>query len=106
MRLRRVLLPEAAEELLEAARWYESRRPGLGVEFIGVVEAAMEAVAMAPLAAAVWSGSTRHRRRVMERFPYVLVYEVRPSAIEFVAIAHGRREPGYWLGRARSGEGR
>lgn len=35
----------------------------------------------------------------MERFPYILIYEVRLDAIEFVAIARTSREPGYWLKR-------
>lgn len=96
MILRRVLLPEAAEELLEAAEWYEDRRPGLGAEFVGAVEHAMNAAASAPLTVAAWPGSKRHRGRVMERFPYILVYEV---LIEFVATAHTSREPGYWLKR-------
>ncbi len=100
MSLRQVLLPEAAEELLEASEWYEDRRPGLGAEFVGAVEHAMNAAANAPLAAAAWPGSRRHRRRVMERFPYILVYELRDDAIEFVAVAHTSREPGYWLKRS------
>jgi hypothetical protein len=91
MSLRQVLLPEAAE-------WYESGRPGLGSEFVGAVDA-MSAAASTPLAAAPWPGSKRFRRRVMERFPYILIYEVRPDAIEFVA--HTSRVPGYWLRRDR-----
>ena len=55
----------------------------------------MDAVLAAPLASAAWPGSVRHRRRVMKNFPYILVYEVRSDAIEFVAIAHTKREPGY-----------
>ena len=106
MSFRRVFLPEAVEELLEAAEWYESRRPGLGAEFLGAVEAAADAVASSPLAAAAWPGSARFRRRVMGNFPYLLIYEVRAGVIEFVATAHGRREPGYWLGRTRTDEPR
>lgn len=99
MSLRQVLLPEAAEELLEAAEWYEERRLGLGAEFVGAVEKAMASASGSPKAAAIWPGSPRHRSRVMDRFPYVLVYEVRSEAIEFVAVAHTSREPGYWLRR-------
>ena len=50
MSIRRVLLPEAAEELLGAAEWYEARRPGLGVEFVGAIEVAMTAVESSPSA--------------------------------------------------------
>lgn len=57
MTVRRVLLPEAAEELLEAAEWYEARRPGLGAEFVGEVDRAMDAIVSSPLAAAAWPGT-------------------------------------------------
>ena len=63
----------------------------------------MVAVLAEPLAAPVWSGSPRHRRRFMTRFPYILVYEVRAESIEFVAVAHTRRDPGYWLDRILAG---
>ena len=99
---RRELLPEALAELMQAAEWYEDRRLGLGEEFLGAAEQAMDAVAAAPLASAAWPGSVRHRRRLMKNFPYFLVYEVRSDAIEFVAIAHTKREPGYWLERIRT----
>jgi len=49
----------------------------------------------------VWPNDRRFRRHVLRRFPYVLVYELRSESIEFVAIAHTSRAPGYWLGRAR-----
>ncbi len=91
MSLRQALLPEAAEEPLEAAEWYESGRLGLGAEFVGAVEHAMSAAVSMPLAAAPWPGS--------KRFPYILICEVRVDVIEFVAIAHTSREPGYWLKR-------
>ncbi len=100
--LRRELLPEALAELLQAAEWYEDRRLRLGEEFLGAVEQAMDAVAAAPSASAAWPGSVRHRRRMMKKFPYMLVYEVRSDSVEFVAIAHTKREPGYWLERIRT----
>lgn len=34
-----MILPEAEEELGEAVVWYEGQRAGLGLEFLGVVEA-------------------------------------------------------------------
>ena len=102
MSLRRELLPEAIAEILQAAEWYEDRRIGLGEEFLSAAEQAMDAVAAAPLASAAWPGSVRHRRRVMKKFPYILVYEVRSDTLEIVAVAHTKREPGYWVERIRT----
>lgn len=101
MTLRRVVLPEAEEELREALSWYETRRAGLGLEFLGVVEAATDRAASTPLRWPTWELDERYRRVVLQRFPYLLFYELRPDAIEFVAVAHARREPGYWLDRTQ-----
>ncbi len=44
------ILPEAEEELAEAAAWYEARRVGLGVELIAVIDRTFEEIADAPRA--------------------------------------------------------
>lgn len=102
--LRRVVLPEAEEELRAALAWYEDRQPGLGLELLGAVEAAMEQAVSSPLRWPIWELDARFRRVIVQRFPYLLFYELRHDAIEFVAVAHGRREPGYWLGRTDASE--
>ena len=102
MSLRRVVLPEAADELVDAVAWYDERRPGLGAEFFGVVDAGMAAVCATPMVAAAWPGLPRYRCFVLQRFPYMLVYEVRGEEIEFAAVAHTSRKPGYWTDRIRT----
>ena len=69
MRLRRFVLPEAADELVDAVAWYEERRPGLGAEFFGVVDAGMALACASPLVAAAWPGLACYRRLVLRRFP-------------------------------------
>lgn len=44
-----VLALEAELDLAEAYAWYEARRPGLGDEFLGCVEAGIEAIRRTPL---------------------------------------------------------
>jgi plasmid stabilization system protein ParE len=39
------------------------------------------------------------RRYLMHRFPYLIVFRTTPTAIQVVAVAHGRRRPGYWRTR-------
>jgi plasmid stabilization system protein ParE len=95
----RIVLPEAEDELREAMRWYEARRSGLGLEFLGVIEDAMSRVTSTPLAWPEWQDAPRYRRMVLRRFPYLLFYEIRGDTVEFVAVAHARRRPGYWLSR-------
>ena len=95
-----VVLPEAEEELFAAMQWYETRRPGLGMEFIGVVEHALGRIADSPGQFAVWTADSRYRRAVLDRFPYVVLFEERPEAVEVVAVAHAKRRPGYWADRS------
>lgn len=45
MRLR--VESDAEEELTAAAEWYESRRAGLGVELVAVIDGALEAIVAA-----------------------------------------------------------
>jgi hypothetical protein len=34
---------------------------------------------------------------VIRRFPYCVFYEIRESHVEIVAVAHAKREQGYWM---------
>jgi len=38
----------------------------------------------------------------MKRYPFVVVYRLAAERIEIMAVAHGRRKPGYWKGRLDS----
>jgi len=91
--------PEAEEELLAAAEWYEARKPGLGAELVAAVDEALERIVDAPLASPTWRPGIPHRSHPVRRFPYVVFFVVDDTAVEVVAIAHGKRWPGYWRGR-------
>ena len=91
--------PEAEEELLAAAEWYEARKPGLGAELVAAVDEALERILEAPLASPVWRPGIPHRFCTVRRFPYLIFFVVDEVAIEVVAIAHGKRAPGFWRGR-------
>jgi plasmid stabilization system protein ParE len=90
--------PEAEEELLAAAEWYEARKPGLGAELVAAVDEALERIAETPLASPMWREGIPHRSHPVRRFPYVVFFVVDDSAVEVVA-AHAKRRPGYWRGR-------
>jgi plasmid stabilization system protein ParE len=93
------VLPEAAAEMTDAARYYEARRAGLGQEFLDCVQDAIFALIARPLAFPRYEGMPlgRYFRRVpVARFPYLVVYEVRVDEVVVVAVPHTSREPGYW----------
>ena len=93
----------AAAEVLEAARWYDADRPGLGDDFVAAVMAAGSQIIANPQAWPAWPGvgtqSPPVRRYVLRRFPYAVGYQVFDEHIEVMAVAHTRRRPGYWRGR-------
>jgi plasmid stabilization system protein ParE len=94
-----IVLPEVEEELRDTMRWYEGRRSGLGLEFLGSVERAFTQIMDSPSRYPCWTDDDRYRRVVLPRFPFVVFYELRMDSIEIVAVAHTSRLPGYWTQR-------
>lgn len=87
----------AERELNEAARYYELESTGLGLAFVEEIERCLQRIADDPEAAAVLQGGVR--RRLVRRFPYALLYKVRPEGIRVLAVMNLRRRPTYWVGR-------
>lgn len=92
--------PLASQELEEATLFYDLRVRGLGQRFLRTVEKAIEHILLFPEAAPV-AGETV-RQKVLNRFPYSLFYVFEKNAIFFVAVAHQKKEPMYWLDRLPS----
>jgi plasmid stabilization system protein ParE len=89
---------ETAEaEINDAADFYDRVSPGLGAVFINEIRRAVQHIDMFPEAAPILRG--RIRKRTLLRFPYSLIYSVRPAEIRILAVAHQKRRPFYWHGR-------
>lgn len=89
--------PEADAEFEEASLFYESRMPGLGRAFAAEIESTISLVREFPEAGSPIR--TSHRRAVVARFPYSVVYRQYPEFIVVGTVAHQRRRPGYWRRR-------
>ena len=89
--------PEAERELIEAAVYYESRVPGLGVRFEAEVLRAATLLLDQP--AAGQAVDLALREFSLRRFPFNLVYSVGSDHLRVEAVAHHSRRPGYWRGR-------
>jgi plasmid stabilization system protein ParE len=87
----------AESEINEAADFYDLESPGLGSVFIEEVERAIESITQFPDAAPAIQG--RVRMKPLFKFPYSLIYSVRPDEIRLLAVAHQKRRPFYWRGR-------
>jgi plasmid stabilization system protein ParE len=89
--------PAAAQEAEAAYAWYAARDASVAASFREELRHAVEAVASHP---ETWPRYARRARRyVFPRFPFSLVYVLRDDRIEVLAVAHGRRRPGYWRSR-------
>ena len=90
-------LPEAEEEMNEAARFYEERSEGLGEDFLAEVEHTVASILAFPKGGPVVSRNLR--RRIMRRFPFGLLYAIEAEQIVIVAVSHLKRRPDYWKDR-------
>ena len=92
-------LPEADQEFREAARYYETEAPGVGVAFVAEVRRAVRSIIENPHAAAEVGAGIRGT--LLKRFPYNILYAVEPGLIVIVAVAHQKRRPRYWQSRIK-----
>ena len=89
-----VVGPIAERDIEEAARWYEAREPGLGQAFVHEVLRALDAIVDSPERFPFLGDP--YRRKLLDRFPYAIIYKVTTHRIYVRAVAHARRRPGYW----------
>jgi plasmid stabilization system protein ParE len=91
------LRPEAEQDLVEAAVWYEEQRPGLGQRFLDAAGAALSTASTSPRAFPVVHGSTR--RTLMRRFPFAIFYQMEEERIVVIGVFHASRHPRAWRRR-------
>lgn len=96
--IKRVRLHEEALAELEAeALFYEAKVEGLGERFASEVEAAVKIAAEFPEMGSPFRFGTR--RVFPKKFPFSIVYRVRPSEVVVLAVVADARKPGYWRKR-------
>ena len=85
-------------ELNEAAAYFELEKPGLGARFLTEVDRCIESLVKHPQAGAIILGDVR--RRLVRRFPYAVLYTIKPEGVRIIAIMNLKRRPLYWVGRS------
>lgn len=89
--------PAAVEEAEAAARWYWERSPRAAARFVGEIYQVVSKILEAPQR---WpQGPGASRKIKLPCFPFTVVYRESDDAIQILAVAHGRRRPGYWKTR-------
>ena len=87
--------PDVALEVKQSFDWYQAQSLGLGHEFIHELEESFDSIQSLP---ATWPKFGQyHRRFILSRFPYSVIYKVHENLkIYIVAVMHNQRKPGYW----------
>lgn len=76
--------PQAQDELLDAIDWYAERDPRVADRFDEAIRSIL-------------------RIALVGHFPYYIVFRpIAEDAAEVIAVAHAKREPGYWKHRTES----
>ena len=96
-----ILRQEAERDLTEAHAWYEERVPGLGSDFLIIVERTLESIEENPAKFPLIYRKVR--RALLSRFPYGVFFVWERQRIYVIAVMHTAREPGKWRRRSRSG---
>jgi plasmid stabilization system protein ParE len=90
---------EAEDDSYQGYAWYESRRIGLGREFITAVDACLQLISRNPkLYQTIYKD---YRRAVVRRFPFSIIYEETDSEVIIFAIFDSRQEPNRWRERVK-----
>lgn len=84
-------------ELNDAIEHYERENAGLGTALLREVEKTNDSILQHPEAGALIRGGIR--RRLVARYPYAVVYRVKPDHIRVLAIMNLWRRPFYWVDR-------
>jgi plasmid stabilization system protein ParE len=89
--------PAAFEEADAATDWYVQRSRRAAECFLDELDAAVDQIPRNPGQYPSYDFGTR--RMVLRRFAFVIIFREAAVRVEIIAIAHGRRRPGYWQDR-------
>ena len=91
------VLPDAEAEIEAAFRWYRERNPEAASAFREETLVCIDGLVEDP---ARWPRDEHGVQRCLLRhFPYTVFYEIDGKDVFVLAVAHRRREPGYWRQR-------
>ncbi len=83
--------PLAALEVIEAYDWYESQREGLGFEFLSELEFFYDCLLKNPHIHSYYENQVRSGK--INRFPYVVIYEIFENVIVVYSVFMGKHNP-------------
>ena len=91
--------PEAIAEARDARESYAERSSVAADAFMAELDVAIDCIRESPVRWGLYLHGTRCY--LMKRFPYLVVYRVVDDNLQVIAVAHGKRKPGYWRYRLK-----
>jgi toxin ParE1/3/4 len=91
--------PESKAESKEAIDFYWNRSRAAALDFRDELKRAISRLRKAPNTCSPYIHGTR--RALLDRFPYSIIFREWLHGIQIIAIAHGKRRPGYWKKRLK-----
>lgn len=91
--------PLFESDVLNAAAWYDQRHPSLGADFVVRVQSAVVQMIVDPDRRT--SAEYGVRYWPLERFPYVLFYDLTETELLVLGVMHTSQESQRWLASRR-----
>lgn len=82
---------EAVGDIAAAYKWYESRRKGLGEEYLNEIEEYIKTIKLNPLVYQVQKHNWRYCP--LKRFPFLIIYEIEGSNLIVYAVFNTYQHP-------------
>ena len=95
-----IVLPQAADEFEDAVAQYEDKQAGLGQRFRDEVDRHIRWIVGHAGVPRLRPGG--YRRVNLKVFPHYIAYLQIGDTVWVLAIAHGHREPEYWIDRKQN----
>lgn len=85
------LLAEAVNDIQIAYDWYEEQKSGLGYSFLDELNICIDKLGHFPLRYSLVN--TWIRKIQLNRFPYLVVFEIEENTVYVIAVRHTSRKP-------------
>ena len=89
-----ILRQEAERDLAGTYNWYNEKVPGLGPDFLAVVERALESIQENPARFPIIYREVR--RALINRFPYGIFFLLEEERVVVLGVMHTARDPAKW----------
>jgi len=89
--------PAVYDDVEDARRYYEQRQAGLGGRFVAALETVYRRVEANPATFGRVRRSVRFAR--VNKFPFVVYFQIEPDRIFVLSVQHNRRSQKVWQSR-------